>query len=107
MDESELSELNISRFAVVNQTLLQLKNEWKSELGAMLREIVEEVMATSRSEDQYLSRKELSHRLNISLPTLSKWTKDGTIRGKYILGGRVRYHWPEVRESLEERRVTE
>jgi len=79
----------------------------ETRLKQVIREAVEEAMVVARPQGEYLSRKELCDRLNISLPTLSKWTKDGTIRGKYILGGRVRYHWPEVRESLEERRVTE
>lgn len=49
---------------------------------------------------QILSRQELCSRLKISLPTLDKWTAEGIIKGKIILGGRVRYKWTEVLESI-------
>ena len=74
----------------------------ETRLKQVIREAVEEAMVVARPQGEYLSRKELCDRLNISPPTLAKWTKDGTINGKIILGGRVRYEWSKVHKSLEQ-----
>ena len=48
---------------------------------------------------RYLTRKETSQRLHISLPTLNEYTKSGRLRG-YRINGRVLYREDEVDSSL-------
>ena len=50
---------------------------------------------------EYLTRKEVSERLRISLPTLNTLTKEGALKG-YRIGGRVLYKWAEVTTMLDE-----
>ena len=50
-------------------------------------------------DDQYLTRKEISKKLNISLPTLNAYTKKGILQG-YRVGVRVLYKKIEVDQSL-------
>ncbi len=50
---------------------------------------------------QYATRKEVSERLRISLPTLNTLTKDETLKG-YRIRGRVLYKWDEVEEVLKQ-----
>lgn len=50
-------------------------------------------------ETKFLSRSEAAKKLNISLPTLSEYTKTGKIKGRK-LGGKVMYLESELLESL-------
>ncbi len=56
-------------------------------------------------EDKFLSRKEVSIQLKISLPTLNVLTKQGTLTG-YRMGRRVLYKKDEVESALEQIVVT-
>ena len=49
--------------------------------------------------DDFLTRKQTSTILNISLITLHKWTKEGKIKG-YRIGSRIRYKRHEIEQSL-------
>ena len=48
---------------------------------------------------KYLTRKEVSKLLSISLPTLNEYTKTGKLKG-YRIGGRVLYRADEIEDSL-------
>lgn len=48
----------------------------------------------------YVSRKEVSKLLKITLPTLHDWTKQGILKS-YKIGTRVLYKESEVKETLE------
>jgi excisionase family DNA binding protein len=50
------------------------------------------------TDSQFLTRKEVSKILNISLPTLCSYTKKGLLKG-YRVGARVLYKKSEVEES--------
>lgn len=52
---------------------------------------------------QYLSRKEVSELLKVSLVTVHNWTKEGLINS-YRIGRRVMYKKEEIEESLVKRR---
>lgn len=56
---------------------------------------------TTVNSKEYATRKEVSERLRISLPTLNTLTKEGVLRG-YRIGGRVLYKWNEVESVLTE-----
>ncbi len=76
-----------------------------------LREIISEVVAeqlqknssatTIPQQVEFLTRLETAKILQISLPTLSEWTKAGIIKG-YRINSRVRYKRSEIEESLQE-----
>ena len=59
---------------------------------------------TSKPKDAtiYLTRGEVSKQLQISLPTLHTYTKDGLIKS-YRMGGKVRYKAQEIEQTLTER----
>ena len=48
---------------------------------------------------EYLTRKQTSTLLGISLVTLSEWTKEGKIKG-YRIASRIRYKRHEIEQSL-------
>ena len=50
------------------------------------------------SDDKFLTRKETSKKLNISLPTLHSYTQKGILKG-YKVGVRVLYKKSEVEAS--------
>ena len=52
-------------------------------------------------EDNYISRKDTAQLLNVSLVTLSTWTKRSILKS-YKIGSRVLYKKSEVIESLRE-----
>lgn len=72
----------------------------KNELRELLKETLQEVLGTTSAKEEFLSRNQLCEKLGISLPTLDKWTADGIIKGRLIIGGRIRYKWSEVEQSL-------
>ena len=58
-----------------------------------------ELKNTSEDTNRLLSRKECAEKLQISLPTLNQWTKDGLIVAHRI-STRVRYRMKDIDESL-------
>jgi excisionase family DNA binding protein len=54
----------------------------------------------AQNENNYLTRREAAKRLNISLPTLAKYSLDGLIPF-YRIGARVLYKWNEIDEALQ------
>lgn len=72
----------------------------KNELRELLKETLQELLSAPKETELFLSRNQLCEKLGISLPTLDKWTADGIIKGRLIIGGRIRYKWSEVEQSL-------
>ena len=78
-----------------------------SELREIISEAVAEqfqknaTVATPSPAPEYLTRQETAKILQISLPTLSEWTKAGIIKG-YHINSRVRYKRYEIEDSLQE-----
>jgi len=81
-----------------------------SELEEKLAKVLEEKLKafllpsstdTTVNPKEYATRKEVSERLRISLPTLNTLTKEGVLKG-YRIGGRVLYKWSEVEAVLTE-----
>ena len=58
-----------------------------------------DIQNQSLPEDNYISRKDTAQLLNISLVTLSNWTKKSLLKS-YKIGSRVLYKKSEVIESL-------
>jgi len=48
----------------------------------------------------YLTRKEVAEKLRISLVTVDKYTKEGTLQS-YRIGGQIRYKANEVEKAFE------
>jgi len=73
----------------------------KIELSELVKDALKEVLSSRPlTSDEFLSRSEVCERLKVSLPTLDKWTAEGIIQGRLIIGGRVRYRWAEVEQSI-------
>lgn len=54
--------------------------------------------------EKFLTRKELSTLLKVTIPTLHNWEKQGKLKG-YQIGRAVRFKEDEVLNALKERRV--
>lgn len=60
---------------------------------------------STNSDQEYLSRKEVSQILKISLPTLNTWTKEGLLPSHRI-GSRILYKPEDVTTALNKRKFT-
>lgn len=76
----------------------------KEELQSIIAEAVKEQLSTffaKKPKDERLrTRKEVAKLLNVSLPTLHTWTKDGVINAIRI-GDSVRYRLEDIEDALE------
>ncbi|MEI8270389.1 MAG: helix-turn-helix domain-containing protein [bacterium] len=82
----------------------QLK-DFRSLIGDVVAEKLQEFKkgepSPTKLKDDYLTRKEVSHLLRISLSTLHYYTKNGILRG-YRIGGRILYKKVEVQNAVME-----
>jgi excisionase family DNA binding protein len=67
-----------------------------------LKEILEEY-STKKTTFSYLSRKQVTRMLHVSLPTLHEWTKEGRLIS-YQIGNRVLYRSDEIEACLRKRK---
>ena len=75
-------------------------------LRDLISEIVRGELTTffckeKKSENHYLTRKQVAEMLGISLVTLSSWTKEGIIKAVRI-GNSVRYKMEDVEQALQD-----
>lgn len=80
-----------------------------NELRAVISETVKQEFEkqntnpqTPQLENEFISRKETSLLLGVSLPTLNDWTKRGLLPS-YRIASRIRYKKDEVLSSLTQR----
>ncbi len=86
-----------------NLSLLD-KNDLKEVMESLIRQAVrDEMQSRSSSEDMspVMSRDEVAKMLDISLPTLNQWEKDGTIPKPKRLGKRVYFIRKDFIDFLE------
>lgn len=57
---------------------------------------------SSKNNEKYLTRAEVSKLLKISLPTLHRYTKNGIIKS-YRIVGKIRYKLQDIENALKER----
>jgi len=85
----QIQQINVSELQnIISETV---RNEFKNHIPKQ---------PSNKKTDIYGTRKEVAKELKVSLPTLTEYTKNGTIKG-YRIGGRVLYKWNDVFESLE------
>jgi excisionase family DNA binding protein len=87
-----------------NIILTQLSVEqFQSEIANAVRLGLEQLQTTQKNttpeQTELLTRNEVCDLLQITLPTLSNWTKEGLITG-YRIGTRIRYKRAEVLATL-------
>ncbi len=76
-----------------------------TELQALIFSSVETAVQSAtahlqvKNEIEYLTRKQTSALLGVSLVTLSEWTKEGKVKG-YRIGSRIRFKRHEIEQSL-------
>jgi len=86
------------------QNSILLENLNREDLQSLLSEIVAkqfETFSKPKTEEKFLTRKEVAMKLHISLPTLLEYTKKGKLIG-YKISGRVLYKESEVESSLQQ-----
>jgi predicted DNA-binding transcriptional regulator AlpA len=85
-----------------NLSLLD-KNDLQEMLETLIRQAVRDEMRSSGSSEDVsvMSRDEVSKMLDISLPTLNQWEKDGTIPKPKRLGKRVYFIRKDFIDFLE------
>jgi len=66
---------------------------------------LEKQHAAANQKEEWLTRKEVTEILGISLSTLNNWSKDGTIPG-YRIGSLVRYKRSEIDATLKQMRTS-
>ena len=84
---------------ILSQISLQ---DLKSEISEVIKNELQGVLSnspTQTKEIEFLTRKEASQLLSVSLPTLDHWTRTGKLVG-YRIGSRIRYKRNEVEQSL-------
>lgn len=89
------------------QIILHLPDEFLERIREVIRDEIVKAHIDSAQKpiiSEWLSRKEVSELLKVSLVTLNTWAKDGPDRGAVLLprkiGGRIRYHRPDVLAAM-------
>jgi excisionase family DNA binding protein len=83
-----------------NQVLIQKTS--LSELRTMIGETMEQYLrpvTIDKKVSTILTRRDAAKMLNISLPTLHYWTKEGIVKGTRI-GSCVRYRMTDIEAAL-------
>ena len=81
---------------------LQLPTEFKTELNLIRTELESlKLHFAPKQPPTYLSRAGVSKMLNVSLVTLNKWNKNGTLKA-VGLGGRVLYRQEDIDSKIVE-----
>jgi excisionase family DNA binding protein len=93
----------------MNQILLNGIN--LNELLEKIGQLIESKIGQSnnhlqrQNQSKFISRKEAAGLLQVSLPTLNDWTKEGLLNS-YRIGTRVLYKPEEVEQSVTQRNFT-
>jgi len=82
-----------------NYTKEDFRNDLKTIIAETIRENTPENETTQ--EPELLTRKETANKFHISLVTLHRLTKEGTLKS-YNIGGRVLYKTAETKQALTE-----
>ena len=92
--------MDTTKALLIHQLSLE---EFESLLSGIIEEKIGSLYESSKTEENpgYWTRDETARYLNISLPTLSAYTKKGIIKG-YRIEGLIRYRRSEIDASLEE-----
>lgn len=90
MSDLELKEL--FDFLNEDETTLPVNSSFKTSIKKILEQ----------KKEPYLTRKQVAHLLQISLPTLHQYTKQGLLNS-YRIGSKVRYKTSEIDEALKSR----
>lgn len=88
----------------MNKTITQIEGVGVTDLVALIEEKVKELFKENQpkeevAKDEFLTRKEVSELLGVSLVTLHKWDKKGILKPSRI-GRRVRYLKSDILNSL-------
>lgn len=80
--------------------LISTKDELKELIAETVKEQLTEFFNKEKAPDnRLLSRKEVATLLGVSLPTLHRWTLDGTIKA-FRVGRSVRYKMNDIEQAL-------
>lgn len=86
----------------MNQYIFIQESELRDLVSESIRKELESFKPVPASnESELITRTEAARLLDISLPTLNAYSKDGRIKS-YRIGSRIRYKRDEVLKSLQE-----
>lgn len=92
--------MDSKEIVIINLTISELKEILQetisTELGRLLNEVIDD-----KSKDEFLTRDETSKFLNLSLPTITKYVKQGIIPA-YRIGNRILFKRNELLDSLKD-----
>ena len=91
----------------MNELLIHYtKEEFRKEVKNLIAETIRanNPEKETTNENEFLTRQETAKKFHISLPTLHRLTKDGTLKS-YKIGGRVLIKSAELNEALTERNL--
>ena len=76
-------------------------DEFKNELILSIKEVIQGLLLETKQEKpaEYLTRKQVSEILKVSIVTLTQWDKVGVIQ-PYRIGNLIRYKSNEIEEAL-------
>jgi len=89
-----------------NESITQVHGLSSNDLFTGFSQIIDEKInafekrLSNKEKPEYLSRKEVSELLNVSLVTISSWSKKGILQ-PHKIGGRVRFIRKQVEETLQ------
>lgn len=90
--------------------LISIPPEFYEDLDVRIKQAVSEAISGNQSESikkaRYLTRKEVCERLNISLPTLSRYIAKGLILAQRI-GNRILIDESKLKASLQDVKLSE
>lgn len=86
--------------ALINLTIPEYKEILKETISTELERLLNEVL-DDKSKDDFLTRYETSKLLNLSLPTITKYVKQGIIPAHRI-GNRILFKRNELLDSLKD-----
>ena len=73
-------------------------------ISPIIDEIVDRVLAASKKEPKFYTRKEAAEILHVTLPTLARITKDGLLASKRV-GSRILYEADAIDEAVKKQVV--
>ena len=90
---------------IIQEFMVQHPSDMKIEVNEFDPRLNTNQSLKTKDSSIYLTRGEVAKQLQISLPTLHNYTKEGYIKS-YRIGGKVRYKADDIEKALTERNFT-
>jgi len=86
---------------ILHQTpLIEIQNFISETIKQELKNLIPTPQPTPEPNPDWLTRKQVANRLDITLVTVDKYTRSGILQG-YRIGGRVKYKASEIGKAFQ------